>query len=96
MKMYMLVDIILTRKFVDKETGATTYQGSFNNTKMVKAEDGVEVALPETGKIKLSQSLPRGRHLLLVRVYLYQNTIRYEGLEEVKDPKIIQALAGEK
>lgn len=96
MKMYAFIDVLITRKFVDEKTKVTTYQASFNNTQTARDEDGSLVDLPATGKIKLSHPLPRGRHLMVIRVYVYQGTLRYEGVEEIKDPKIIQLLTGEK
>ena len=92
MKMFMLVEVILSKKSVNPETGKVVYQAYFNNTKKVMGEDGKEGFLPETGKVKFDQQLSKGWHLLTVKISNYQGQIFYTGLSEIKDPKIIQAL----
>ncbi len=92
MKMLMLVEVILSKKSVNPETGKVVYQSFFNNSKKAMGEDGKEGFLPETGKVKFEQPLPKGWHLLLVKISTYQGNIFFTGLKEIKDPKIIQAL----
>lgn len=93
MKMFMLVEVILSKKSVNPETGKVVYQSFFNNAKKVMGEDGKEGFLPDTGKVKFEQPLAKGWHLLMVKISTYQGQVFYTGLKEIKDPKIIQALS---
>jgi len=93
MKMFMLVEVILSKKSVNPETGKVVYQSFFNNAKKVMGEDGKEAFLPDTGKVKSEQALSRGWHLLLVKISTYESNVFYTSLKEIKDPKIIQALS---
>ncbi len=40
MKMFMLVEVILSKKSVNPESGKVVYQSFFNNAKKVMGEDG--------------------------------------------------------
>ena len=93
MKMFMLVEVILSKKSVNPETGKVVYQSFFNNAKKVMGEDGKEGFLPDTGKVKFEQPLSKGWHLLLVKISTYENNVFFTGLKEIKDPKIIQTLS---
>ena len=93
MKMFMIVEVILSKKSVNPETGKVVYQSFFNNAKKVMGEDGKEGFLPETGKVKFEQPLSKGWHLLLVKISTYENNVFFTGLKEIKDPKIIQSLS---
>lgn len=92
MKMYLMVDVILSKKSVNPDTGKVLYQVFFNDAKKIVGEDGQEGSLPSTGKVKFHEALPKGRHLLLVRTSTYQGQIFYTGIKAIKDPKVIQAL----
>lgn len=93
MKMFMLVEVILSKKSVNPESGKVVYQSFFNNAKKVVGEYGKEGFLRDTGKIKFDQPLSKGQHLLVVKSSTYQGQAFYTGPKEIKDPKIIQALS---
>lgn len=92
MKVFMLVDVLMSKKSVNPESGKVVYQVFFTNTKKVVGDDGKDILLPETAKLKFDQPLGKGPHLLMVRITTYQNQVFYTGLKEIKDPKTIQAL----
>ncbi|MBL7554629.1 MAG: hypothetical protein JNM24_02320 [Bdellovibrionaceae bacterium] len=93
--MFMLIDVIVSKKSVNAEKGTTAYQCYFNNAKKLIGEDGKETILPETSKLKFDQPLAKGWHLLQVRVSQFQNQTFYTGLKEIKDPKLVEALVKE-
>lgn len=92
MKMLMLVEVILSKKSVNPETGKVVYQVYFNNPQSVKNEDGTFGVLPANGKVKCDQPLSRGWHLLVVKISSYEGQIFYTAIKEVKDPKVVQIL----
>lgn len=94
MKVFILVDVILTRKFENKETKSVSYITTVNTSKLAKTDDGVEVVIPETKTLWLDEALPRGQHLLLVEVLLSKkHGISYRFLKRVKEAELVQALA---
>ena len=90
--MFLLVDVILSKKSVNTEKGTTAYQIFFHNPKKIVGENGQEDLLPETGRVKFDHPLSKGSHLLLVKISVYQGQIFYTAIKEVKDAKIIEAL----
>lgn len=90
--MFLLVDVILSKKTVNPDKGTTAYQIFFNNPKKIVGENGQEDLLPETGKVKFDHALSKGPHLLLVKISTYQGQVFYTAIKEVKDAKIVEAL----
>ena len=90
--MYLLIEVIVSKKSVNSDTGKVAYQVFFSNPKKIVGEDGREDLLPETGKVKFDQPLSKGPHLLLVKTSTYQGQVFYTGIKEVKDAKLVEAL----
>lgn len=94
MKVFILVDVILTRKFENKETKSVSYMTTINSSRLAKTDDGVEVLIPETKILWLDEALPRGQHLLMVEVLpSKKNGISYKFIKRVKEEDLVQALA---
>ena len=93
MKIFLLVDVIASRKF-ERENKPVNYITTINTSRMIKAEDGAEVLLPESKTLWLEEALPRGQNLLLVEVLSSKkNGVSYKLIKRVKEPNLIQALA---
>lgn len=90
--LFILIDVIASKKTINSEKGTTAYQCYFNNARKLIGEDGKETVLPETGKSKFDQPLAKGWHLLAVRVSQFQNQTFYTGIKEIKDPKLVESL----
>lgn len=93
MKTFMLVEVILSKKSVNPETGKVVYQVYFNNPQSVKNDDGTIGILPANGKVKCDWPLAKGPHLLLIKISSYEGQIFYTAIKEIKDQKVIQSLS---
>ncbi len=94
LKVFILVDVILTRKFENKETKSVSYMTTINSSRLAKTDDGVEVLIPETKTLWLDEALPRGQHLLMVEVQpSKKHGISYKFIKRVKEADLVQALA---
>lgn len=93
MRMYLLIDVIVSKETVNPEKGTTAYQVFFSYPKKIIGMDKQEALLPETGKIKSEHPLSKGLHLLLVKISTYQGQVFYTAIKEVKDAKLVEVLS---
>ena len=96
MKVFILVEVILTRRFENKETKSVSYMTTVNSSRLAKTEDDLEVLIPETKILWLNEALPRGQHLLMVEVLPNKKNgigYNYKFIKRVKEADLVQALA---
>jgi len=94
MKVFILAEVLLTRKFESKDNKPVSYMTTINSSKLARTDDGEEVLIPDKLILWLDEPLPRGQHLFLVEVTPSKKTgISYRFIKRVKDADLVQALA---
>lgn len=90
---FIVAEVLLTNKFVNKDTQEISYRTTINSTRLVKGDDGVEVEKPETIVMWLEERLPQGKHLLMVEPsFSKKYGMGFRFIKKIDSPEILQSL----